>query len=74
MVRDNGGGIPSEIKDRLFEPFVTHGKENGTGLGLAIVRNVVTAHRGAITVETEPGQGTEFIIRLPQDAASPAVE
>jgi signal transduction histidine kinase len=35
---------------------------------------VVTAHRGAITVETEPGQGTEFIIRLPQDAASPAVE
>jgi len=73
-VRDNGPGIPDEIKDRLFEPFVTHGKEGGTGLGLAIVRNVVTAHRGKIQLETQAGQGTEFLIRLPQDAASPAVE
>jgi signal transduction histidine kinase len=73
-VRDNGSGIPDEIKDRLFEPFVTHGKQGGTGLGLAIVQNVVTAHRGKIAVETETGQGTEFLIRIPQDAASPAVE
>lgn len=72
-VRDNGTGIPDEIKDRLFEPFVTHGKQGGTGLGLAIVRNVVTAHRGKIAVETQAGQGTEFLIRIPQDAASPAV-
>jgi len=73
-VRDNGTGIPEEIKDRLFEPFVTHGKQGGTGLGLAIVLNVVTAHRGKIGVETQTGQGTEFLIRLPQDAAAPAVE
>jgi signal transduction histidine kinase len=73
-VRDNGPGIPEEIKDRIFEPFVTHGKTGGTGLGLAIVKNVVTAHRGKITVETQAGQGTEFLIRIPQDAESRAVE
>jgi len=73
-VRDNGPGIPAEIKERIFEPFVTHGKKGGTGLGLAIVRNVVTAHRGKITVETQAGQGTEFLIRIPQDAAGRAVE
>lgn len=72
-VRDNGPGIPPEIKDRLFEPFVTHGKTGGTGLGLAIVRNVVTAHRGKITVETQAGQGTEFLVRIPQDARAKAV-
>jgi signal transduction histidine kinase len=73
-VRDNGPGIPSEIRDRIFDPFVTHGKNGGTGLGLAIVQNVVAAHRGKITFETEAGQGTEFLIRLPQDAASRTVE
>jgi len=74
VVRDNGGGIPDAIRDRLFEPFVTHGKVGGTGLGLAIVRNVVTAHRGTISLQTETGVGTEFLIRLPQDSSSPAVE
>ncbi len=73
LVRDNGTGIPAEIKDRLFEPFVTHGKSNGTGLGLAIVQNVVTAHRGKIGLKSSH-HGTEFHIQLPQDAASPAVE
>ncbi len=61
------------MKERLFEPFVTFGKTGGTGLGLAIVKNVVTAHRGVISVESEPNQGTEFLIRIPQDAASPSV-
>jgi signal transduction histidine kinase len=73
-VRDNGPGIPLEVKERLFEPFMTFGKTGGTGLGLAIVRNVVDAHRGQISVESEPGEGTEFHIRLPQDSASPAVK
>jgi signal transduction histidine kinase len=72
-VRDNGPGIPAEIRNRLFEPFVTHGKKGGTGLGLAIVKNVVKAHRGKITFETQAGQGTEFLIRLPQDSSSRAV-
>ncbi len=69
-VRDNGPGIPAGIRDRIFEPFATQGKVGGTGLGLAIVSNVVAAHRGKITFETQAGQGTEFLIRLPQDAAS----
>jgi signal transduction histidine kinase len=72
-VRDNGPGIPPEVKMRMFEPFMTYGKTGGTGLGLAIVKNVVLSHRGQITVETQPGQGTEFHIRIPQDAGSPAV-
>jgi signal transduction histidine kinase len=72
-VRDNGPGIPPEVKARLFEPFVTFGKTGGTGLGLAIVKNVADAHRGKITVDSQPGQGTEFHIRIPQDAASPPV-
>ncbi|MEI9997850.1 MAG: HAMP domain-containing sensor histidine kinase [Verrucomicrobiota bacterium] len=73
-VRDNGPGIAAQVRKRLFEPFVTHGKTGGTGLGLAIVKNVVLAHRGTVAVETQPGQGTEFLLRLPQDAQSPAVE
>jgi signal transduction histidine kinase len=73
-VRDNGPGIPDAIKDRLFQPFVTHGKTGGTGLGLAIVKNVVEAHRGKISFETQKGQGTEFLIRIPQDSASKSVE
>jgi signal transduction histidine kinase len=72
-VRDNGPGIPPEIKNRLFEPFVTHGKKGGTGLGLAIVKNVVKAHRGKISFETQARQGTEFLIRLPQDSSSKSV-
>ncbi|MCE0521917.1 MAG: ATP-binding protein [Methylacidiphilales bacterium] len=72
-VRDNGPGIPAEIRDRIFDPFVSHGKSGGTGLGLAIVNNVVTAHRGKIAFETQAGQGTEFQIRLPQDSASKPV-
>jgi signal transduction histidine kinase len=72
-VRDNGSGIPAEIQDRIFDPFVTQGKAGGTGLGLAIVSNVVAAHRGRITFETQAGQGTEFLIRIPQDAGSKPV-
>ena len=66
IVADNGPGIPEAIQATLFEPFVTYGKKNGTGLGMAIARNVVTAHGGTITFVTAPGQGTEFIVELPQ--------
>lgn len=64
-IRDNGCGIPVEIQDRIFEPFFTTkdiGK--GTGLGLAIVYDIIHAHKGRIEVESEPGKGTEFTIRL----------
>jgi signal transduction histidine kinase len=64
-VRDNGPGIPEDIKDRLFEPFVTSGKNGGTGLGLAIAKSIIEAHGGHISCESRPGQGAAFHLRLP---------
>lgn len=64
---DTGTGIPKDIEDRLFETFVTSGKESGTGLGLAIVKKIVDEHGGTITYETIPEQGTTFTVRLPVD-------
>ena len=69
-VADNGPGIPLEIRDRIFEPFVTLGKTKGIGLGMAIVQNIVTAHGGTITFETSPERGTTFLVRLPQSTAA----
>jgi len=63
---DNGPGIPEQIREKLFEPFVTHGKKNGTGLGMAIVKSVVEAHHGNIFFQTETGKGTTFFIQLPK--------
>jgi two-component system sensor histidine kinase PilS (NtrC family) len=63
-VQDWGSGIPPEIRDRLFEPFTTT-KERGTGLGLALVLSVVEAHQGTVEVESAPGAGTLFVVRLP---------
>lgn len=63
---DTGPGIPLEIQDTLFEPFITFGKPTGTGLGLAIAQKAVEDHGGTISVQSKPGQGTTFIIRLPQ--------
>lgn len=62
-VSDNGPGIPDEIRDRLFEPFVTT-KSMGTGLGLPITKRIITAHRGSITYNSIPG-GTVFHVILP---------
>ncbi len=63
---DTGPGIPDEIRDTLFEPFVSHGKATGTGLGLAIAKKTVRDHGGTIRVESIAGQGATFIIRLPR--------
>jgi signal transduction histidine kinase len=63
---DTGPGIPQEIRDTLFEPFVTFGKATGTGLGLAIAKKTVEDHGGSIAVESIPGQGATFTIRVPQ--------
>ncbi|MEO8394210.1 MAG: HAMP domain-containing sensor histidine kinase, partial [Chloroflexota bacterium] len=68
-VADHGIGIPEEDRKRLFEAF--HRASNvggipGTGLGLAIVKQAVDAHRGSITVESEVGKGTSFIVMIPQ--------
>jgi signal transduction histidine kinase len=64
-VSDNGPGIPDAIRNRVFEPFVTHGKKGGIGLGMAIVQNVVMAHKGKVKLETGP-TGTSFLIQIPQ--------
>jgi len=64
-IADTGPGIPAEIIDKLFEPFVTHGKEHGTGLGLAIVKKVVEDHGGTVEFTTRAGCGTTFVIRVP---------
>jgi len=73
-VQDTGGGIPENVRDRIFTPFFTTkpvGK--GTGQGLAIARSVVVdKHGGTIRFESEVGKGTTFIVRLP--IAPPAAQ
>jgi PAS domain S-box-containing protein len=70
-VSDTGAGIPDDIRDRIFDPFFTT-KEvgKGTGQGLAISRSIVVdQHGGTLAVDSEPGRGTTFTIRLPLQAA-----
>jgi signal transduction histidine kinase len=66
-IKDTGPGIPPENIARLFEPFFTT-KPKGTGLGLPITRRIILEHRGDISVESHPGQGTTFQILLPASA------
>jgi signal transduction histidine kinase len=65
-VADNGPGIADSIRDRLFHPFVSHGKENGTGLGLAVVQKIVQDHGGEIFLERTAQGRTIFRIVLPR--------
>ena len=65
-VRDDGPGIPAEVLPKIFQPyFSTKGARQGTGLGLNIVQRLVKEARGALHVQTEPGQGTVFTVYLP---------
>jgi signal transduction histidine kinase len=64
-VSDSGPGIPTSIRGRLFESFVTSGKKHGTGLGLAIVKQAAEEHGGRVEVESSP-HGTTFHLVLPQ--------
>jgi len=68
-VTDDGPGIPEDLKDRLFEPFVS-GKVGGTGLGLPVVHRAVEAHRGVVLVDRLP-RGTRFCIVLPVSLPTP---
>jgi signal transduction histidine kinase len=67
-VKDDGPGVPEEIKGRLFESFTSHGKPEGTGLGLAIVQKVAADHGGSVDVKSQPGE-TVFTLVLPQERA-----
>ncbi len=80
-VADNGPGIAESIRDRLFHPFVSYGKENGTGLGLAVVQKIIQDHGGEIFVERTTQGRTQFRIvlpgRVPEDSrgvSDPALE
>jgi signal transduction histidine kinase len=64
-VVDQGGGIDEETRTRIFEPFFST-KETGTGLGLSTVQEIARRHGGQIEVESSPGVGTRFLVRLPR--------
>jgi signal transduction histidine kinase len=66
IVEDTGAGMSEEVLEKIFLPFfTTKDVDEGTGLGLAVVHGIVTAHGGSIDVESQPGHGTRFEIRLP---------
>jgi PAS domain S-box-containing protein len=63
---DTGAGIPEEIRDKIFDPFfTTKGPSKGTGLGLSICYSIVKDHGGTIDIDSVPGRGTKFIIKMP---------
>jgi two-component system sensor histidine kinase PilS (NtrC family) len=68
-VKDAGPGIPIELRERLFEPFVS-GRRGGSGLGLAIVQRAVQAHRGVVFVDSTPQAGTTFSVIIPSIGTS----
>lgn len=67
-VIDTGPGIPADDLAKIFQPYFST-KKGGTGLGLPTARRIVEEHGGALTVHTEPGRGSDFIIRLPMKQA-----
>lgn len=72
-VADTGRGMPPEIRERLFSARAISTKKGGTGLGTKIIKDVVDAHKGKISVESEVGKGTTFALQLPLDPESPSV-
>jgi signal transduction histidine kinase len=70
VFRDTGRGIPTDLLNRIFEPFVTT-KERGTGLGLALCHRIVTGHKGSITAENQSIGGAVFRVEFPASQSSP---
>lgn len=64
-IKDNGSGIPEDIKSQIFQPFFTTKIHSGTGLGLATVLSIVESHAGTVTLESKEGKGSHFQIFLP---------
>jgi PAS domain S-box-containing protein len=71
VVADTGEGMPPEVAGNIFQPYFTT-KAKGTGLGLAISQNIIQEHGGSLSVQSTPGRGTDFTIRLPQPEPAPA--
>jgi two-component system NtrC family sensor kinase len=73
-IRDNGSGVPPEVREKMFNPFfTTKPPGEGTGLGLSMTHDIIVKqHGGRIDVETEPGVFTEFIVTLPRDGGTAA--
>ena len=70
LISDTGKGMPKNIQETLFEPFITYGKKNGTGLGMAITKKIIDMHKGSISVESKENVGTQFEIILPKHQTS----
>jgi len=70
-VADNGPGLSEEQRANLFVPGFTT-KAHGSGLGLTLVERIVTDHGGTLEVESAPGQGTTFVLRLPRTERTPS--
>ena len=68
-IRDNGPGIPNQIRDRLFQAFQSAARQGGTGLGLAIAAELVRAHGGDIRLQSSTDAGTCFIVTIPDQVA-----
>jgi signal transduction histidine kinase len=73
VVRDSGSGIAPEDLDNLFIPFFTT-KSEGTGLGLPISQRIVEAHHGDLEVQSHPGKGASFSVRIPLRISSPSTD
>jgi len=69
-IADNGPGIADAVRDRLFEPFVSHGKENGTGMGLTVVQKILQDHGGDVAVEQTSPSGTTFRVSIPLNSST----
>jgi len=68
-VKDNGNGIPQKVVDKIFQPFfTTKPTGQGTGLGLSLSYDILKAHGGEIKVESKEGEGTTFILQLPDNS------
>jgi signal transduction histidine kinase len=69
-VEDSGTGMSEEVRARCLDSFFTTKGEQGTGLGLPMVFGIITRHQGALEIESEPGRGTTFRVRLPSDSTT----
>jgi PAS domain S-box-containing protein len=70
--RDNGMGMPEDVRQKIFEPFFSTKGAHGTGLGLSVSYSIIERHSGSISVVSEPGSGTNFTIDLPAVAIDPS--